>query len=158
PYFFLQAAREQGFLAGALPLRPEGLRHLRLAWHLAQAARGARPGGFQYTEAFLRRLFATARLCHDQPLEIISHFPLLPPQPWPPTSRGSAYPAATLQQDSVDYGRAGRVAAAVRAAALRRGRAHSRAAERGVCRSRSASASVVAHYGIRCSKVNVVLP
>src|SRR5690606_27564588 len=71
PYFFLQAAREQGFLAGALPLRPEGLRHLRLAWHLAQAARGARPGGFQYTEAFLRRLFAKARLCHDRPLEII---------------------------------------------------------------------------------------
>ena len=58
PYFFLKAGKAQGFLASGLPLRPEDLRRRRLIWNLARLGRGARPGGFQYTEAFLGPLFA----------------------------------------------------------------------------------------------------
>jgi glycosyltransferase involved in cell wall biosynthesis len=158
PYFFLQAGREQGFLAGGLPLSPEDLRGRRLMWNLGRVARGARPGGFQYTEAFLKPLFAQARLRPDQPVEIISHFPLLPPLPWPPGWRVSYYIDATLRQNFLDYGLADRVSAEVREDALRREREHYHAAERVVCMSRWAAASVVEHYGIPPAKVSVILP
>ena len=157
PYFFLAAGREQGFLAGGLPLRPEALRRRRLIWNLARLARGARPGGFQYTEAFLGRLFAQARL-PDGDVEMVSHFPLLPPRPWPPGWRVSYYIDATLRQIFVDYGLADRVDRKVREDALRRELEHYHAAERVVCMSRWAASSVVEDYGVPSSKVRVILP
>ena len=151
PYFFLQAGQEQGFLSAGLPLRPEDLRFRRLVWNLGRVARGARPGGFQYTEAFLRPLFAQAHLRADE-VEIISHFPLLPPRPWPPGWRVSYYIDATLRQNFVDYGLADRVSRKVREDALRRETEHYHAAERVVCMSRWAAHSVVEDYGIPSSQ------
>ena len=158
PYFFLQAGREQGFLSAGLPLRPEALRRRRLIWHLARVVHGTRPGGFQYTEDFLRPLFAQARLGEDEEVEIISHFPLLPPRPWPAGWRVSYYIDATLQQNFVDYGLADRIGRRVREDALRRELEHYHAAERVVCMSRWAAGSVVEHYGIASAKVHVILP
>ena len=109
PYFFLKAGKAQGFLAAGLPLRPEDLRCRRLIWNLARRARGARPGGFQYTDAFLGPLFAKAGLCGHGEIEIVSHFPLLPPWPWPRAWRVSYYLDATLRQNFVDYGLARRI-------------------------------------------------
>ena len=158
PYFFLKAGQEQGFLAAGLPLRPEDLRRRRLIWNLARLARGARPGGFQYTDRFLRPLFAQARLRDDQEIEIISHFPLLPPRPWPRGWRVSYYIDATLRQNFTDYGLAERVNRKVREGALRRELEHYHAAERVVCMSRWAAGSVVEHYGVPSSRVRVILP
>ena len=157
PYFFLRAGREQGFLSAGLPLRPEDLRFQRLVWNLGRVARGARPGGFQYTEVFLRPLFAQADLRADE-VEIISHFPLLPPLPWRPGWRVSYYIDATLRQNFVDYGLADRVSRKVREEALRREAEHYHAAERVVCMSRWAANSVVEDYGIPPSKVHAILP
>jgi glycosyltransferase involved in cell wall biosynthesis len=158
PYFFLKAGREQGFLARGLPLRPEDLRGRRLIWNLGRGARGARPGGFQYTEAFLKPLFAQARLRADDDVEIISHFPLLPPLPWPRGWRVSYYIDATLRQNFIDYGLADRVSPEVREQALRRETEHYHAALRVVCMSHWAARSVVEHYGIPPSRVRVILP
>jgi glycosyltransferase involved in cell wall biosynthesis len=158
PYFFLKAGRELGFLSAGLPLRPEALRLRRVAWNTARVARGHRSGGFQYTEAFLRPLFAQARLGDDEEVEILSHFPLLPPRPWARGWRVSYYIDATLRQNFVDYGLAARINPGAREDALRREREHYHAAERVVCMSRWAARSVVADYGISSSKVHVVLP
>ena len=115
----------------------------------------SRPGGFQYTEALSRsRLFAQASLADDE-VEIISHFPLLPPLPWPPGWRVSYYIDATLRQNFVDYGLAGRINPEARAAALRRELEHYQAAERIVCMSRWAARSVVEQYGIPSARVQV---
>jgi glycosyltransferase involved in cell wall biosynthesis len=158
PYFFLKAGKEQGFLSCGLPLRPEDLRRRRLLWNLARLGRGARPGGFQYTDAFLRPLFGRAGLGPGAEIEIVSHFPLLPPRPWPRAWRVSYYIDATLQQNFVDYGLAARVNPKVLEDALRRERAHYHAAERVVCMSRWAARSVVEHYGVPSSRVPVILP
>jgi glycosyltransferase involved in cell wall biosynthesis len=157
PYFFLKAGREQGFLSAGLPLRPEALHARRLVWNLARLACGRRSGGFQYTEAFLRRLFAQVRLPDDR-VEIISHFPLLPPGPWPHGWRVSYYIDATLHQNFIDYGLGARVSPAVRENALRREREHYHAAERIVCMSRWAARSVVERYEVPSSKVHVIHP
>ena len=157
PYFFLKAGREQGFLAAGLPLRPEDLRGRRLLWNLARLLRGGRPGGFQYSEAFLQRLFARGDMADDD-VEIISLFPLLPPGPWPRGWRVSYYIDATLRQNFVDYGLADRINREVREDALRREREHYHAAERIVCMSRWAARSVVERYGIPPARVHVILP
>ena len=138
-------------------MRPEDLRFQRLVWNLGRVARGARPGGFQYTEVFLRPLFSQADLRADE-VEIISHFPLLPPLPWRPGWRVSYYIDATLRQNFVDYGLADRVSRKVREEALRREAEHYHAAERVVCMSRWAANSVVEDYGIPSSKVHAILP
>jgi glycosyltransferase involved in cell wall biosynthesis len=158
PYFFLRAAKEQGFLSAGLSLQPENLRRRRLFWNLARVLRGSRPGGFQYTEAFLRRLFAQARSRDDEEIEIISHFPLLPPRPWRRGWRVSYYIDATLRQNFIDYGLARRTGRKAREDALRRELEHYQAAERIVCMSRWAARSVVEDYGIPSSKVHVILP
>jgi glycosyltransferase involved in cell wall biosynthesis len=158
PYHFLKAGKAQGFLSCGLPLRPEAMRRRRLLWNLARLGRGARPGGFQYSEAFLRPLFAKARLGDQEELEIISHFPLLPPGPWPRGWRVSYYIDATLRQNFVDYGLARRIDPRVRENALGREREHYHAAERVVCMSRWAARSVVDDYGVPASRVLVIPP
>jgi glycosyltransferase involved in cell wall biosynthesis len=158
PYFFLKAGTQQGFLSGCLPLRPEGLRHRRLVWNLVRVLLCSRPGGFQYTEAFLRRLFGQAHLRDKEPVEIISHFPLLPPRPWPPGWRVSYYIDATLRQNFIEYGVGDRINAKTREDALRRELEHYLAAERIVCMSRWAANSVVESYGVPSSKVHVIFP
>jgi glycosyltransferase involved in cell wall biosynthesis len=158
PYFFLQAGKEQGFLSAGLSLRPEDLRRRRLFWNLGRVLRGSRPGGFQYSEAFLRRLFAQAGLRDDEEVEIISHFPLLPPRPWPRGWRISYYIDATLRQNFIHYGVAHRIGRKAREDVLRRELEHYHAAERIVCMSRWAANSVVENYGIASSKVHVILP
>jgi glycosyltransferase involved in cell wall biosynthesis len=158
PYFFLQAGKEQGFLADGLSLRAEDLARRRLSWNLARLLRGFRPGGFQYSEAFLRPLFAQAKLRDDEEVEIISHFPLLPPAPWPRGWRVSYYIDATLRQNFIDYGLARRIGRRAREDALRRERDHYHAAERIVCMSGWAADSVVEDYGIPPSKVHVIVP
>ena len=158
PYFFLKAGREQGFLSAGLPLRPEALRRRRLIWNLARLVRGSRPGGFQYSEAFLRRLFAQARLREEEEVEVVSHFPLLPPRSWPRGWRVSYYLDATLRQNFIDYGLADRIGRKAREDALRREREHYHAAERIVCMSRWAASSVVEDYGVPSSRVRVILP
>jgi glycosyltransferase involved in cell wall biosynthesis len=158
PYFFLQAAQEQGFLSAGLSLRPEDLQWRRLFWNFARLLRGGRPGGFQYSEAFLRPLFAQARLGDGEEVELISHFPLLPPRPWPRGWRVSYYIDATLRQNFIDYRLADRIRPKTREDALCRELEHYHAAERIVSMSRWAANSVVKEYGVPSSNVHVILP
>ena len=158
PYFFLQAGKERGFLSAGLTLQPDDLGRRRLAWNLGCLLRGRRPGGFQYAEAFLRPLFAQAKPRDDEEVEIISHFPLLPPRPWPRGWRVSYYIDATLRQNFIDYGLAHRIGRKAREDALRRERDHYHAAERIVCMSAWAANSVLDDYGVPASKVHVILP
>ena len=94
----------------------------------------------------------------DQPVEIISHFPLLPPLPWRPGWRVSYYIDATLHQNFVDYGLAGRISRKVREEALRREpRITTRPSGSSACRAgppvRSWSIT-----GFHSSKVHAILP
>ena len=139
-------------------MRPEDLRVRRLVWNLGRV--GARRATGRLSVH--RRLSAAASsprpACATTEVEIISHFPLLPPRPWPPGWRVSYYIDATLRQNFDDYGLADRINPEIREDALRRESEHYHAAERIVCMSRWAANSVVAHYGIPPSKVHVILP
>ncbi|HYY58325.1 MAG TPA: glycosyltransferase family 4 protein [Pyrinomonadaceae bacterium] len=63
PYHFLQSARTGGLLDEGLPLSTEGgsWRAARVAWNMARVFGFDRPGGYQYSEAFLERLWRPVR-------------------------------------------------------------------------------------------------
>lgn len=156
PYFLLQAGAQQGLFQGGLPLHPEQLRSQRHLWNLKQALTTGKAGGFQYSRTFTRALLAQAKLAPDQPLALLSHFPLLPCLPWPAAWRVDYYIDATTQQVFADYGSGERLAPAYRQQVLKRERQayHQAGAVIGMCQW--AADSVINDYGIDNAKVHVV--
>ncbi len=158
PYFFLQAAQKHGVLDDGLKLDPAPLKSLRPLWNAAALLRSGRPGGFQYSEGFLRKLFAQAKLSPDEPLDFVSHFPLLPPRPWGQRWRFVPYIDATLKQNFDDYGFGARVGSRFMQDVLEREREAYHAAACVVCMSRWAADVVKGFYGVPAERVEVVLP
>ncbi|MBE9158405.1 glycosyltransferase family 4 protein [Nodosilinea sp. LEGE 06152] len=155
PYFFLKAGQAAGFLHRGLPLQPEKLNLQRLLWNGWQHITTAHHGGFQYSTAGLNRLFAQAKL-GNKPTDIISHFPLLPPMPWPSSWSVSYYLDATTKQIFEDYGLRTKVSPNIRRTALEREKANFQACDRIICMSTWAAQSVVKDYGICSSKVHII--
>ncbi|MFQ5567344.1 MAG: hypothetical protein ACE5EU_13405, partial [Paracoccaceae bacterium] len=63
PYHLLLAGRAAGLFDAGLALDAAGVAWAgrRIGWNLARAVRLERPGGFQYSPAFLERLWRPAR-------------------------------------------------------------------------------------------------
>ena len=156
PYFLLQAGLKQGFLQAGLALQPKALRQQRLLWNLKQLLSTGKAGGFQYSRCFTRALLAQAQLGPDQPLALLSHFPLLPCHPWPQGWRVDFYIDATTQQVFNAYGSAERLASVYRLQVLERERQAYRQAGAVVCMCQWAADSVINDYGINPTKVHVV--
>ena len=154
PYHLLSAAVAAGFLQGGLGLCPAALGRRRLLWNLGTLLKTGRWGGYQYSEAFLERLFAQAGALDDT--EILSHFPLLPP----PGFAGSVsfYIDATLKQNFEDYGLGRRLSRRVTEGAVQRERDAYQRAQHIVCMSHWAANSVRTDYGIAVDKIHVARP
>jgi glycosyltransferase involved in cell wall biosynthesis len=158
PYFFLRAAKRRGLLDGGVSLHPKTLAYRRAAWNLRSLLRTSKARGYQYSEDFLSRLFAQARLPNAEPLDFITHFPLLPPQPWGRAWTVTPYIDATLKQNFEDYGFGERIDRAHREDTLARERDAYQAAERVVCFSRWAADVVTDFYGVPASRCHVIFP
>jgi glycosyltransferase involved in cell wall biosynthesis len=155
PFFFLRAGRRLKFLDRGLRLLPRHLRWHRRFWNARRWLAGHGCGGFQYSSAFLERLYAQDRASDGA--EILSHFPLLPP------GRADAVPAsyyidATLHQIFSDYGIGAGLAKSAVTDALARERAAYERAARIACFSSYAARSVVEDYGLPASRVHVIAP
>ena len=159
PYFLLQAGKSRGVLSSGLVLRPERLRWLRRLWNLQQWLRTGRPGGFQYSNCFLRSLWRQARLAsasEGQCCRLLSHYPLLPPFPWPQNWEVSFYIDATTRQVFDDYGAGTRIAPGLKRAVLRQEQMAYASAKAVITMSSWAAESVCRDYGIDPSRVYVV--
>ncbi|WP_411870136.1 glycosyltransferase family 4 protein [Vulcanococcus limneticus] len=156
PLFLLQAGLKQGLFQGGLALHPQQLRRRGRLWNLKQVFTTGKAGGFQYSRTFTRALLAQARLAPDQPLALLSHFPLLPCHPWPTSWRVDYYIDATTQQVLADYGSGDRLATAYRQQVLERERRAYQAAGAVICMAQWAADSVINDYGINPAKVHVV--
>lgn len=156
PYFLLQAGYKQGLLQGGLPLHPEQLRRQGRLWNLRQALTTGKAGGFQYSRMFTRALVAQARLPVDQPLALLSHFPLLPGHPWPTSWHVDYYIDATTQQVFDDYGGGEPLAPSYRRQVLERERQAYQQAGAVICMCQWAANSVLNDYSIDPAKVHVV--
>lgn len=156
PYFLLQAGLRNGLLQGGLKLQPQQLRWQRRFWNLAQLLRSGQPSGFQYSRRFTKSLFQQAPLPADQPLALLSHFPLLPPEPWPAAWTVDFYIDATTRQVFNDYGSGQRLAPPYRRQVLEWERQAYQQAGVIFCMAQWAADSVISDYGIDPAKVHVV--
>ena len=156
PYFLLKAGLDSGLFHRGLILLPEALLWRRRVWNLAQFLRTSRPGGFQYSSECLHTLFSRAVLSPNQPLTLLSHFPLLPPDPWPNHWHVDYYIDATTFQVFNYYGTGSRIAPDFQRQVLKREcRAYQRAGVV-ICMSQWAADSVINDYGIDPAKVQIV--
>ncbi|MFQ4137702.1 glycosyltransferase family 4 protein [Nodosilinea sp. PGN35] len=155
PYFLLKAGQTAGFLHYGLPLQPEKLKLQRLLWNGWQHLTTGHHGGFQYSAAGLNQLFSQAKL-GSEPIDIISHFPLLPPMPWSSSWNVNYYLDATTKQIFEDYGLGAKVSPRIRSTALDREQANFQACDRIICMSSWAAQSVVQDYGICSTKVHII--
>ena len=159
PYFLLQAGRSRQLFSAGLALHPEQLRWQRRLWNLQQWLRTGHPGGFQYSSWFLRSLWRQASqmpALEGQPRRLLSHYPLLPPFPWPADWRVSFYIDATTRQVFEDYGAGSRISKAFQRVVLQRERAAYQASEAVITMSDWAAESVCSDYRIDPSRVHVV--
>lgn len=156
PYFLLQAGLSQEWLQSGLKLQPEQLRWRGRFWNLRQWLSTGKVGGFQYSPGFTRTFLAQAQLPADQPLALLSHFPLLPAWPWPSAWRVDFYIDATTCQVFNDYGIGERLAPGYRRQVLERERQAYQQAGAIVCMAQWAADSVISDYGIDPAKVHVV--
>ncbi|HHG2222847.1 MULTISPECIES: glycosyltransferase family 4 protein [unclassified Synechococcus] len=156
PYFLLQAGLQNVLLQGGLRLQPEQIHHQRRLWNLTQLLRSGKAGGFQYSRTFGQTLMAQSGFSSEQPLALLSHFPLLPPEPWPAPWRVDFYIDATTRQVLDDNGTRQRLSEAFRNQVLERERRAYQQAHAVVCMAQWAADSVITDYGIDPVKVHVV--
>jgi hypothetical protein len=157
PYYFYSAARAVNFVNDALPLAPERLAWRRGLWNIASLVRHGSPFGFQYSRTFRTHLFALHR-DKVEAAEFISYFPLLPPEPWSRFWDVNYYIDATLKQNFDEYGLNARIPHQIQVQAVDQEHRNYENANRIVCRSAWAAASVVSDYGIQAQKVHVIVP
>jgi glycosyl transferase family 4 len=154
PYFFLQAGLRNGLFQAGIALHPERFSNRRLLWNALRPLTFDRPGGFMYSSAYLRALWADRR-APTGITEYVSHFQPLPP-PDAVREPVSYYIDATLHQYFEVYGR--RPGKRIQAEALAREKQAYLAARFVVCMSRWCAEDVKAFYGVPPEKVRVILP
>jgi glycosyltransferase involved in cell wall biosynthesis len=139
-----------------LPLKPEKLKRNRVLWNLGYLLLRGEKGGYQYSDRFLKKLFAQINLESDRTVEFISHFPLLPPRPWQTKWIVNYYIDATLKQNFYDYGLAQKVGNQIQKKALTREQENYHEAKRVICMSHWAANSVIEDYQVSPDKVHVI--
>lgn len=158
PYYFLETARPMGLVHQGLPLSVEGWpwRLRRAMWNAQRVALGDRVGGYQYSTAFLQRLWAPvhARLRHHV---VINCFQLYAPSVVSDrTIERWFFIDQTLLQLFDHYNLRPTVGRRIAADALQREREGYLSAAGVVAHSEWAAESVRRDYGVRADRVFVV--
>ena len=160
PYHFLEWARTEGLLDEGLPL-VTGTRlwtARRLAWNMGRVIRGDRLGGYQYSQAFLDRLWApfTSRLPGSL---VVNCFQLFPPSVVrDPRIEKWYFIDQTLLQLFDYYQLRSTIGEAVARDAVAREREGYHAAAGVITHSRWAATSIAHDYGVTADRIWVAVP
>ena len=160
PYHFMLEARRQGLVDEGLRLATDR-RHWqvrRIAWNAGRLLALEGPGGYQYSTAFLERLYdpVHAKIVGTT---VINCFQLFPPSVVENTSIDKwFYIDMTLQQLFDYYGVGNSIGASIANDSLQRERNGYASAKGIIAHSRWAARSVIQDYGIAHDRVHVVVP
>lgn len=125
-------------------------------WNATRMLRYREKGGFQFSSSCSSFLFRQAELAAPAD-EILSQFPMFPPDSWFGRTKVNYYIDATLKQNFDFYGLGQLVGPRMQSEALARERERYLAAERLVCMNRWAARSMVADYGVPAEKIHIVV-
>ncbi|HEV2916052.1 MAG TPA: glycosyltransferase family 4 protein [Pyrinomonadaceae bacterium] len=160
PYHFLQAARARGLLDEGLPLSTSGagLRAARAAWNSLRVLGGDHYGGYQYSVAFLERLWRPVRDRIRGGI-VINCFPLYAPSVVADESVSKwFFIDQTLLQLFDYYEQRALIGRRIAREALERERAGYAAATGIIAHSHWAAESLMNDYAIPQERIHVVTP
>lgn len=159
PYHFLAAARNTGWETAPWKVDWVGHRWSRRYWNLGRVLSGRRPGGYQYSDSFLKRAeeAVPAPLWQGRVLSFSQHFP----RAGSVVRRGGRplhYIDATLASFCTPGGLEARLPAAVRTEACRLERENYATSERVVTMARWTAESAAEQCGVPRAKLTTILP
>lgn len=160
PYHFLLAGRAAGFIDEGLSLGADGPAWWtrRALWNVCRVLAGDRRGGYQYSVAFLERLWRDA-LSRVRGGIVINCFQLFPPSVVADdTIERWYFIDQTLRQLFDYYGLRPTIGKRIAADALEREAGGYAAAAGVIAHSHWAAESVIREYGINPDRVHVVVP
>ena len=161
PYHLLQAGRRANLIHEGLDLSVDSWhwKLRRAGWNAAQVGlRFTRPGGYQYSDVFLERLWGAVH-AKIPGVAVINCFQLFAPSVV--TNRAVEkwfYVDMTLFQLFNDYGIRNSIGARIAKHALAREAEGYRSAAGVICHSKWAARSMTEHYNLPESKIHVVVP
>lgn len=159
PHYLLKAGSISGLLTSGPSLNPSKLALHRKCWNLKQLCLTGHPGGYQYSSSFIQSLWSQSGISGSsncKPQKFLSHYPLLPPSPWPDNWTVSFYIDATIKQIFENYNTGHRISELFKHNVLRREKHAYQSAKAVITMSHWAAKSVVDYYGIPTNRVHVV--
>lgn len=156
PYYLYNAGKKKDLFSSAFSLKLRFYRLHKFIWNCNQLLRFGYPGGFQYSEYYLNRLFRISGAKHPSSRLILSNYPLLPSNSWPSTWRVSYYIDATTKQVFNDYQQGRLLAPAFKNSVIKREKANYLSAQFLITMSDWAAQSLICDYHLPESKVFTV--
>jgi len=159
PYYILHAASKNGLLVAGPSLDPSRLLFRRLLWNISRLILTGKPGGFQYSKSSVNSLWSQAisqGYSSTQNLQFLSHFPLLPPYPYPDNWKVSFYIDATNKQLFENYQTGHRLSHLLKKDVFDRERNAYMSADAVITMSKWAAQSVINDYQIPSERVHIV--
>lgn len=155
PYFLSKAGKAVNFISRAAPLDLGAVKARRMLWNVSRLVAYRETGGYQFSPDFAERLFQLADIT-EPTKQVLSQFPLFPPDSWLDRSETNYYIDATLKQNFENYGVAATVGKRMQQETLIRERERYHRASRVVCMSRWCAESMVSDYGLDPRRVHII--
>ena len=83
PFSLFKEASNQGLLDYAVSLNYRKLKLWKYLWNTLQFLKFGKPGGFQYSKFYVKKLINEFDISSENEKSILSIYPMLPSYPWP---------------------------------------------------------------------------
>ena len=156
PFHLFKAGSNNGLIKVAASLDYRKLRYWKFIWNLFQLIKFGKPGGFQWSDFYARKIFKQINISSEKSINILSIYPLLPSYPWPKKWNVDFYIDGTTSQIFKEYSVSNLIANSYKDNIIYREKKNYENARRIICRSSWAIESLLSEYQINKKKIFLV--
>jgi len=156
PFNLFKEAKRQGLIDNAVSLNYKKLKYWKYAWNLIQIIKYGKPGGFQYSEFYSRKIIKQLVNLSDGKIKILSIYPLIPAYPWSKKWAIYFYIDYTIHQIFNEYNQSNLISESFKNKVIKRERLNYLKANHIICRSKAARSSLLKDYKIDQRKISIV--
>ena len=156
PFNLFKEAKRQGVVDYAVSFDYKKLKYWKYFWNFKQLIRYGKPGGFQYSKFYTRKILSQFTTDENSEIKILSIYPLLPSYPWPDKWQIYFYIDYTSSQIFNEYKQSNLISDSYKKNILKRERLNYLNAKNIICRSKAAEISLIKDYKINKEKISIV--
>ena len=156
PFNLFKEANRQGVIDYAVTLNYKKLKYWKYFCNFLQIIKFGKPGGFQYSELYARKIIKQLKTEKNEKIKILSIYPLLPSYPWPKKWQINFYIDYTLTQIFDEYNQSNLISDLYKDKVIKRERLNYFNAKNIICRSKAAKISLIKDYKINKKKISIV--